>query len=311
MTLFLTLIGAALIVLTLGDIFATVFHPTSRSGSLSRWVAHGLWRILHPGPRMTPTSLIYAGPVAMIVIIGMWTALLAVGGAFIYWPQLPENFSLVTGLDPADNSGFVDALYVSLVTAATLGYGDLTPTTSWLRILAPVQAFLGFAVVTSTISWILSTYPVLARRNSLAHEVALLDHARRETGVEILALDPSAAADILASLTSRLLEVRQDLAQFPITYYFRGSDPRAQLCAALITLDHLAARGARPDCPPEVRLQATVLGRAIEDVVRGIGERYLGQPDGPVPDLLDAFAADHYCQLDAPEDRDQNHTGSG
>jgi Ion channel len=71
----------------------------------------------------------------------------------------------------------VDALNVSLVTLTTLGFGDVTPTDAWLRLLAPIEALLGFGLLTASISWLLLIYPALSRRRSLAYEVALLRQA--------------------------------------------------------------------------------------------------------------------------------------
>nr|WP_281360133.1 potassium channel family protein [Isoptericola halotolerans] len=58
----------------------------------------------------------------------------------------------------------VDALYLSLVSLTTVGYGDITPLTPWLRIAAPVEGLLGFALLTAAVSWVLQVYPALTRR---------------------------------------------------------------------------------------------------------------------------------------------------
>ena len=73
----------------------------------------------------------------------------------------------------------VDSLYASLVAVATLGFGDITPTTSWLRILVPLEALIGFAVLTAGLSWVLSVYPVLHRRSSFAQTVMIAARGAR------------------------------------------------------------------------------------------------------------------------------------
>lgn len=72
-----------------------------------------------------------------------WAALLAVGWALIFMPQLPEGFVFDSELDPAAHSGFVDAPYISLVNLTSLGYGDISPGTPLLQILGPVETMFG------------------------------------------------------------------------------------------------------------------------------------------------------------------------
>jgi Ion channel len=67
-----------------------------------------------------------AGP-SRHTVVATWAALLALGWALVFLPQLPDGFTFDHGLVPAEHSGFVDALYVSLVNLASLGYGDISP----------------------------------------------------------------------------------------------------------------------------------------------------------------------------------------
>ena len=65
-------------------------------------------------------------------------------------------------------------LYLSLVTLVTLGYGDIVPTSDWLRILQQLEALTGFAIVTASLSWVISIYPALGRRRALANKASLI-----------------------------------------------------------------------------------------------------------------------------------------
>ena len=123
-----------------------------------------------------------AGPWILICIIALWALGLSVGWALLIWPYLPEGFHFSSGLDSAQNARFADALYFSLVTMVTLGYGDIVPHTAWLRLLVPLEALIGFVLMTASISWILSLYPVLARRRHLAREVFLIQRSERLGG---------------------------------------------------------------------------------------------------------------------------------
>ena len=292
MSAVVTFVGLIAIILALRDVFHTVLHPSGH-GSLTGNLQSAVWSAFRSAAGRRPALLALAGPVAMIVTLAAWTTLLAVGWALVLWPHLPQGFVLATGLNPADQGGFLDALYVSLVTLATLGYGDIAPRADWLRVLVPLEAFVGFALMTAAISWILSVYPVIARRRSLARQITLLREAERSIDIAALGLDASAVAPLLADLTARVVAVQGDLAQFPVTYYFHAGDERAALPRVMRDLLHLAESAASPDCPPAVRLQGAMLESAIQDFVAEIGPRFLGLSTTPPDDVLRAYAADH------------------
>ncbi len=147
-------------------------------------------RILVSAPFDGPVQ---AGPFVFLSIVASWVSLLAVGWALILWPHLPGNFLYQTGLDPSKNDGFLTALYVSLTTMTTLGYGDIVPTVWWLRVLRPLQALTGFAVLTAFVTWLLSIYPVLDRRRAFARDVHDTHESEPEIGNIVGKMGPDAA----------------------------------------------------------------------------------------------------------------------
>lgn len=287
MTVLLTLAGAALIVIILRDIFYELFHPSGR-GSLSRRAMRSLWRLFRLGASRYPALLNIAGPATMISIIACWAMLLTVGWALILWPHLPEGFLLSTELAPSRNGGFIDALYVSLTTLTTLGYGDITPRSGPLRVLMPLEALVGFGLLTVSISWVLSIYPVLSRRRSLAQRVLSMARAEAETGVSPARSDPQ----LLASLTSELITVRNDLIQFPITYYFHG-DENNSLSAAMPYLIQLTRNlGSPAEIPANIRLHAATLQHALEGLAFTLSNLFLDLPSSSPEDVAKAYAQD-------------------
>ena len=68
------------------------------------------------------------------------------------------------GLEPSERIDLLDSLYLSLVTVAALGYGDIVPTYAWLRLVSPLEALIGCALLTAAVSWILQIHPALARK---------------------------------------------------------------------------------------------------------------------------------------------------
>ena len=144
-----------------------------------------VWRVFRSVALRYPSLLAIAGPSALITVIASWVALLAVGWALIYWPRLPEKFSFAPGLDPSNQASFIDALYLSLYTLSTLGYGTITPTPGWLRIASTGEALIGFGLLTASLTWVVSIYPPLTRRRSLAQQIALVRDAESQTGISV------------------------------------------------------------------------------------------------------------------------------
>ncbi len=154
MTLLLSLFGTGLILVALRDIFDTLFHPSGK-GMLSRALPRFLWRGIRRIGHRYPLAQELCGPVTLLAVIASWAALLALGWAFVFWPHLARGFLLAPGLGSSAQGGFVDALYISLVTLTTLGYGDITPTSSWLKVLVPFEALVGFGLLTASLSWVI------------------------------------------------------------------------------------------------------------------------------------------------------------
>ena len=207
MTLILSLLGIGLIFAALRDIFDTLFHPSGK-GMLSRTLPRPLWRASRWISAHYPTVRELCGPVALLAVIASWVVLLAVGWSLVLWPHLTEGFSFDPELTPSTRGGFTDALYLSLVTLTTLGFGDIAPASGWLRVLVPLEAAIGLVLLTAGLSWVVSLYPAFSRHRSLAHEISLVREAESESGIGIRQMDALAAELMLGNMTSQLVAVQ-------------------------------------------------------------------------------------------------------
>jgi hypothetical protein len=298
-TLLLTLIGTTLIFAAFRDVFHTLF-PYAGKLTVSRLVAKAFWRGLHRLGVRRPRLLYAAGPVAFLATIGAWVILLAVGWALVYWPHMPSAFAFDEGLDTAARGGFVDALYFSLGTQATLGYGDIVPTNPWLMIGATLQALSGLGVLLAALSWYLAIGQALSQCRSLAHRITLAREAEPSAELALTRMKPEATKQILDDFATRLVAVRGELLRFPITYYYGSSDERSSLPAVLPYLVWLAEEGGREDRPPEVRLYAAMLHRAIDHFSATIASRFLGV--APSHWVLQEYSRDHLYEQHPGDD---------
>ncbi|WP_406864756.1 potassium channel family protein [Streptomyces sp. HUAS MG47] len=280
----MTFLGAALVMVILRDMFHTIWHPT-RHGGLSRLVMTGMWRLSsHLRIRRRAAGL--AGPLGMVCVVSVWALTVAVAWALVYWPHMPEGFSYSAGLVPAEHAGPVDALYVSLVTLATLGLGDIAPAAGWLRIVGPLEALVGFALLSATVAWILGIYPALARRRTLALR---LSHVRG--GVTTRELDSDGGAALLDSLASAVSVITVDFLQYAESYYFYDGDENTSLPRQIghaVSLAELAESAHHPD----VRLAAMMLRRALGDLATVLDERFL-HTGGDHGRVFASYASDH------------------
>lgn len=277
-------IGAGLVMITLRDLFHTLWHPT-RHGGLSRLVMTAMWRLARRfRARRRVVGLV--GPLAMVTVVGMWAVMIVTGWAVIYWPHMPGAFTF-SDSQPAAEPALLDSVYLSLVTVATLGLGDITPREGWLRLASPLEALVGFALLTTIVSWVLEIYPALTRRRVLAIRLALLRDAQPTPGQ----IDCTAGALMLDSLAHEVVRVRIDFTQYTEAYYFHDGEDNSSLAAVVGYATDLAQRG-REARRPEVRLAGDLLGGALEDLATILDQRFL-HTGGTPTEVFAAYAADH------------------
>lgn len=227
------------------------------------------------------------GPLAMVTVVGMWAVTVVLGWAIVYWPHMPGAFTFSPGSQAAQEPALLDSVYLSLVTVATLGLGDIAPAEGWLRLVSPLEALIGFALLTATVSWVLEIYPALTRRRVLAVRLALL----RDADPTTRQIDCTAGALLLDSLATDVACVRIDFTQYAEAYYFHDGEDHSSLAAMIGYAAVLAERGEAAG-RPEVRLAGTLLAGALKDLADILDQRFL-RTGGPPTEVFAAYAADH------------------
>lgn len=256
MTWVLTAVGAVLVLLTLRDIFRTLWHPRG-FGALVRQIFVVTWRLVRAAP-IGPT-LGLAGPIALVVTAFVWTAGLVVGFALVYLPHMPDAFGLSSQAGTQE-SDLVNSLYISFVTLVTLGFGDITPTRGWLQLLVPFEALLGFVLLTAAISWVLQIYPALVGRRALARRLSSM--AATGTAGMLPTAEASVAVQLLEDVRSALALAEMQLAQHAESYYFHETERDLALSAQLLYVPRLI-EAAQQSAAPEVRHAGSMLAEGV------------------------------------------------
>jgi hypothetical protein len=266
-----TVVGIALVVLGLNEVFHTLLHPTGR-GRFSHLAARTTWQLSSSLGRRGRTV---AGPLASVAVVMVWSVLQIVGWTLVYLPWVPDGFAYSDEIDAAGNP-LVEAFYFSVVSMSTLGLGDVYPVDPWLRLFAPLQALIGFALLTAAVAWFLELYPGLGRRRALALRIALI--RRADTAGHLLNMESGTSSSLLDSITAGIAQARVDLWQNSESYYFTEHEPEASLAAQLPYGLHLAQL-ARRSSDRTVRNSGQMLEEAIDDFAGVLRDRFIESGD--------------------------------
>ncbi len=282
----ITLIGVVLVAVAVRDIFHTLFHPVGH-GSIAPQVMRAVWRVLRlfPADRRIATL---TGPLGIALVVLTWGFIAVVGWTLIYFAQMPEGFAYGSELNPAARHDLIDAVYLSLVSIATLGFGDVVPTSVSLRLAVPLEALFGFMLVTAAVSWVLEIYPALHRRRVLALQLSTLRTAREaepDVGID------GVPVDVLTSLSASVVEARNDFTQYGATYYFRDLEADASLAASLEYATQLAAE-ARASSQPQIRMAGALMITAVDSLAELLDQEFL-KLGGDTAQVVKAYAEDH------------------
>ncbi|HJV99757.1 MAG TPA: ion channel [Arthrobacter sp.] len=278
-----TVLGTGLILLMLADVFHTLLYPHG-SGPVGRTIMRGFWLF---SKKLRGRASTIAAPLAMAAVIGAWASLAAFGWALLYLPHLPEGF--VYGAGVPQQGDFAEALYLSLVTLSTVGFGEIVAAHPLLRLVMASQAVTGFGLLTATVSWILQTYPALSRRRALAHQLNLFREAAGPAGVA--SLDPRHAAGLLESIAGNVASVSIDLLSFHETYYFHEVEQRGSL-PATVAYAHRLASEAQDSESPELQFAGRMLQAALDDLADVLRGKF-GHSGSTSSAVFDSYALHH------------------
>jgi hypothetical protein len=291
LTALATIAGLVLIALALRDVFDVLFHLEGR-GVMSQAIIRVVWRTVRGVAGKRPRTFALAGPLGLLAVIAAWAIMIVIGWALLLLPHL-SRFHDPAGA--AADGSFAEALHISLATLSTMGYGDVTPSAPWLRVVGPLEALIGFGLLTASVTWLFVVHPAVLRRRSLAYELWLL---RKTAGVDDSA--PVVDEALLSELTSRIIAIERDLVAIPSSYYFAEHDDRFSLAAELGYLRRLAHEHTADGGDAATIQRAHMLDTAIDDLLLTIARLLRDGEPFDADRVLADFARDH--RKDVPEE---------
>ena len=286
-------VGVLLVLVGLLDVFFTVLHYDG-FGFVSSRLYHSLFNavrfVTRPLPRKyRALGLSMAAPLMVPVTITVWIFLVSLGYALIYYAGMDgRTFSFSnSGLEPS----FMEALYFSGVSIATLGLGDVTPVGGLYQAIAVSEALIGFGILTLSITYVIGVYEVLQRLGILT---AGLYHQAQDTDDPLSILVPHfpdgqhrGLETHLMSLHRDLVEVYEGIRRYPIVYYYHSRRAYRSLPFAFRMVGGMAGAlrwGLPKDHPGSQTPWLPTLITGLETLTTYLDERFLSEHLEEIPD---------------------------
>jgi hypothetical protein len=241
MSIIAALIGLFLITAVLRDSFETIILPRRVRRRMrltvlfyrTTWLP---WRRLASrfrGARRENVLSVY-GPLALLLLLGIWAVLLIVGFGLLQWAT-GSHLRATTGATTLGTD-----LYMSGTTFFTLGLGDVVPETALARGITIVESGTGFGFLALVIGYLPVLYQAFSRRETL---ISLLD-ARAGSPPTALEFIRRNARDGASVGIVRLLEdwerwsaeLMESHLSYPTLAYFRSHHENQSWVAALTVM---------------------------------------------------------------------------
>lgn len=298
----LALAGVLVILVGLLDVFFTVLHYDG-SGFLSSRLYNGLFDVVRLVTRPLPRTyralgLSMAAPLMVPATITVWIFLVSSGYALAYYAGMDgRTFSFSSsGLAPS----FLEALYFSGVTIATLGLGDVTPLSGLYQVVAVSEALIGFGILTLAITYVIGVYEVLQKLGVVS---AGLYHQAQDTEDPLSILVPHfpdgqhrGLDTHLMSLHRDLVEVYEGIRRYPLVYYYHSRRAYRSLPFAFRMVGGMAGAlrwGLPRDHPGSQTPWLPTLITGLETLITYLDERFLSEhlEEAPQPVPFETFEA--------------------
>jgi hypothetical protein len=245
-------VGAILMLLVLADVFLTVLYARAGFGIISQQLATLTWRFFRaiPMTKHRAALLSYCGPTILVLLVLIWSVLLAVGAGLIIHPELGSGIGNSSGDTPKD---FITALFIGGSSLSIVGSSNFAPHSAAMKMLFLLNAIFGTSVISLTLTYLMQVYSALRERNTFGLK---LHAASGETGDAAKLLARLFPDDQFSSGYNNLSEFAAEMARmkeahhfYPVLFYFRFEQSYYAVSrTTLLVLDVVALiKAAFPD----------------------------------------------------------------
>lgn len=288
-------IALLVVLVALWDGFEVMVLPRriTRRWRLARFYYRATWKLwrsvcrrLRAG-RYRENALSIFGPLSLLGLFLCWLSVLITGFALAHWGG--HTLPGVVGGE------FRQCLYHSGETIFTLGFGDVTPTTYFGKLLSVVEAGTGFGFMAIIIGYLPVLYQAFSRREQ---NIALLDARAGSppTASELFRRSAHAAEcpDIqrfLVEWEAWAAELLESHLSFPVLSYYRSQhDNQSWLSALAVVLDSSAVLmvTGNENCRRRAELTFAMARHACVDLCL----IFWLPPVDPIPERLTALEAE-------------------
>jgi ion channel len=283
MSVFLTILGLAIIFAVLLDAFETIVLPrrVTRHFRLTAWFYRNTWvpwvRLARhiKSPNRREGFLSYFGPLSVILLLVVWAVSLIFGFALLQ-DGVGEHVKL--GNEPIT---FGILLYHSGETFFTLGYGDIVPSDAPARALAVLEAGMGFAFLGVVIGYLPVIYQAFSVREL---EISMLDSRAGSppTATELLSRlgccpDQLVLDQIFRGWERWSADLLANHLSYPVLSFFRSQHSNQSWLGALtvmLDITSLVLAGIDGIRPEQAKLTFAMARHAAVDLAQVVNAHY-------------------------------------
>jgi len=281
------------------DAFQTIILPRRATGRvrLTRLFYIATWppwvffanRLHHPRKRETAFS--FYGPLSLILLLGLWAALMLIGFGLLFY-SLGKPF-----YDSRQEVGFWSDIYVSGTAIFTLGPTDAGPVTGAARWLMVIESGTGFGFLAIVMGYFPVLYGAFSRREV---SISLLDARAGSppTAAELMRRhaheDAAEALSILLTEWERWsAELLESHISFPLLCYFRSQHTNQSWISALTCILDASAMlisGVQGHEARQAQLTFAMARHAMVDLTQVLTKN-------PITEAPDRLPTERYNQL--------------
>jgi len=267
-------LGLAVVAAVLVDLFSQVVvpRPSTRRWRISRLFFRAAWRFwrwaaLRQSPGTREDMLGGYGPLAVVMLLGIWVVILTAGFALMLWALREQT--------RPELRSYWEALYFSGSSLLTIGFGDIVGTAGLARVVVLVEGGVGLGTVALVISMLFSLYAAFQRREAL---VITLDASAGAppSGVQLLETChkykmPDHLDKTFEDFRLWSAEVLESHLAYPILIWFRSNHDNESWVSALgAVMDAATLVLTTLDGEPmgQAALTAKVGGHLVEDLIQ-------------------------------------------